>query len=194
MLLSFIFRLLNLIPKYLLKVEIINKQVHLYVNQAYLIPCLRFLRDYEQTSFKMLTDITCVDYPDRKLRFELCYFLLSIKHNSRLIVHVNLPVNSGITSIVSLYNSANWLEREVWDMFGIIFFNHPDLRRILTDYGFEGHPLRKDFPLVGFTEIRYDDEKKRIVYEFIEMAQEMRVFNFLSPWEQNTNKKKINFI
>ena len=124
-----------------------------------------------------------MDYPSRALRFEVVYHLLSIHHNSRIRIKTPLDEMTPLDSIVEIYNSANWWERETWDMFGIFFSNHPDLRRILTDYGFEGHPLRKDFPLSGFVEVRYDDSEKRVITEPIEMTQEFRYFDFSSPWE-----------
>lgn len=134
------------------------------------------------TQLKSLNDICIVDYPEKANRFEVSYNLLSIKYNLRFFIKTY--TSSYITSISSIFASANWLERECWDMFGIFFLNHPDLRRILTDYGFEGFPLRKDFPLTGYIEVRYDDEKANIVYEPLEMSQEYRLFNFTSPWEK----------
>lgn len=131
-----------------------------------------------------ILDIWCTDYPDNKKRFELNYLVTNYKYNFRIIVRVYLQESEGIESITNLYASAGWLEREVWDMFGIFFYNHNDLRRILTDYGFEGFPLRKDFPLSGFVEIRYDDTEKRIVQEILEVSQDYRNFNFKSPWEK----------
>jgi NADH/F420H2 dehydrogenase subunit C len=134
------------------------------------------------TQFKVLNDICVVDYPEKSTRFELSYNLLSVKYNFR--VFIKTFTNSYIKSITGIYDSADWIERECWDMYGIFFLNHPDLRRILTDYGFEGFPLRKDFPLTGYIEVRYDDEKSSIVYEPLEMSQEYRLFNFNSPWEK----------
>ena len=142
-----------------------------------------FLKDHENCLFKVLIDIFAVDYPNKEKRFELVYCLLSIKYNSRLKVKTFVDEFTPIESIVDLYQAANWLEREVWDMHGVYIEQHPDLRRILTDYGFEGYPLRKDFPLSGYTEVRYDDSQKRVIYEPLELSQEFRVFNFSSPWE-----------
>ena len=134
------------------------------------------------TQLKIFNDLCVIDYPDKKERFELNYNFLSIKYNIRIFVKTY--TQAYIASLTPIFNSANWIERECWDMFGIFFLNHPDLRRILTDYGFDGFPLRKDFPLTGYIEIRYDDEKANIVYEPLEMTQEYRLFNFTSPWEK----------
>jgi len=153
------------------------------VEKTSLTDILFFLRDYEGCLFKMLIDITVVDYPDHERRFNLVYCLLSLKYNTRLRVTTSVTDLNAVPSITGIHKSAGWLEREVWDMYGIYFESHPDLRRILTDYGFEGHPLRKDFPLSGYVEVRYDDSQKRVVCEPIEMTQEYRVFNFKSSWE-----------
>jgi len=158
-----------------------KKDLHLIVN---------FLKKHTMFKFVTLSDFTCTDYISRSDRFELTYILLSYKLSERLILKTNIPLNESIDSLVNIYSNANWAEREVWDMFGIFFIGHHDLRRILTDYGFEGYPLRKDFPLTGFVEVRYDDEKKCLVYEPVELTQEYRLFTFLSPWE--SNKKYIN--
>jgi len=144
---------------------------------------LFFLRDHEGCLFKTLIDILAIDYPERNERFSLVYCLLSIKYNVRIRIKIYLDELTSVPSITDIYKSACWMEREVWDMNGIFFDNHPDLRRILTDYGFEGYPLRKDFPLSGYTEVRYDDSQKRVVSEPIERSQEYRVFNFKSSWE-----------
>jgi NADH/F420H2 dehydrogenase subunit C len=144
---------------------------------------LLFLKDHEGCLFKMLVDILVVDYPGREKRFSLVYCLLSLKYNVRIKVKISIDELTSVNSITNIYKSSCWMEREVWDMNGIFFENHPDLRRILTDYGFEGYPLRKDFPLSGYTEVRYDDSQKRVVSESLEMSQEYRVFNFNSSWE-----------
>lgn len=144
----------------------------------------RFLRDHSHCQYKILVDVTAVDYPQREKRFEVVYQLLSVRFSHRLRVKVSVDPFEGLNSISDLYPSANWAEREVWDLFGVFFHNHPDLRRILTDYGFEGHPMRKDFPLTGFVEVRYDEEKKRVVSEPLEVSQEFRGFDFQSPWDQ----------
>lgn len=148
-----------------------------------IIEVLTILRDEEGLLFDQLTDLTAVDYPNRPYRFELVYQLLSISYNRRMRVLVALPEGAVAPSVMPVFNAANWAEREVWDMFGIFFADHPDLRRLLTDYGFEGHPLRKDFPTTGYVEVRYDDTQRRVVYEPVHLTQEYRDFDFLSPWE-----------
>lgn len=144
----------------------------------------KFLKNHSNLQFKQLMDLTAIDYPNKLNRFELMYNFLSITKNNRLILKSFVKSNRSVSSLSSLYNSSIWLEREVWDLFGIFFNHHPDLRRILTDYGFDGFPLRKDFPLTGYVEVRYDDEKKRVLQEPLEVSQEFRVFDFLSPWEK----------
>lgn len=141
------------------------------------------LRDDSRCHFKQLIDICGVDYPQDPERFEIVYNLLSLKHNRRALVKVRTDDVSPVPSVISIYSVANWLEREVWDMYGVYFSDHTDLRRILTDYGFEGHPLRKDFPLTGHVEVRYDAEKQKVVYEPVSLTQEFRTFDFVSPWE-----------
>lgn len=148
-----------------------------------LVPVLKFLRDDVNCQFKMLIDICGVDYPDREERFEVVYNLLSLSHNNRIRVKVPVAEDVPVPSVTAVFSCANWWEREAWDLYGIPFSDHPDLRRILTDYGFEGHPLRKDFPLTGYVEVRYDDARKRVVYEPVKLTQEFRSFDFLSPWE-----------
>ena len=133
--------------------------------------------------FDLLTDLSAIDYPDRPQRFEIIYNLLNIYDNKRIIIKFSVSDKQEIDSIADLFSAAIWYEREVWDMFGIYFINNPDLRRILTDYGFEGNPLRKDFPLTGFKEVRYDESKQKVVYEPVSLPQDFRTFNFLSPWE-----------
>jgi len=148
-----------------------------------LIEVLTNLRDDDDLAFTQLTDLTAVDYPNRPYRFEMVYQLLSITQNQRLRLLVAVDEGAVVPSVISVFNVANWAEREVWDMFGIFFSGHPDLRRLLTDYGFDGHPLRKDFPLTGYVEVRYDDTQRRVVYEPVHLVQEYRDFDFLSPWE-----------
>ena len=143
---------------------------------------LTFLRDNVNCQFKQLLDLCGVDYPEREERFEVVYNLLSMSHNFRIRVKVR-TAGQPVPSVVGVFSTAGWFERECWDLYGVPFEGNPDLRRILTDYGFQGHPLRKDFPLTGFVEMRYDDEKKRVVYEPVKMTQEFRSFDFLSPWE-----------
>ncbi|MBO0739387.1 MAG: NADH-quinone oxidoreductase subunit C [Alphaproteobacteria bacterium] len=144
---------------------------------------LKFVRDDPKCRFEVLCDICGVDYPNRPLRFEVVYNLLSISLNQRLRIKVATDEDEPVPSAVGLYSSAGWWEREAWDLFGIYFADNPDLRRILTDYGFEGHPLRKDFPLTGYVELRYDEDQKAVVYEPVRLQQEFRSFDFLSPWE-----------
>lgn len=144
---------------------------------------LTFLRDDSQCLFKTLVDLCGADYPDREQRLEVVYNLLSLKHNLRIRVKVATDEETPVPSASALFMSAEWNEREAWDMYGIFFADHPDLRRLLTDYGFEGHPMRKDFPLTGYVEVRYDDEQKRVVYEPVKLTQDFRTFDFLSPWE-----------
>jgi len=164
-----------------------NGELTLSVPSSSIKEVLLFLRDYTNCQFKVLIDICGVDYPEREARFEVVYHLLSIKYNSRIRVKVAVDELTPVDSVVSLFSSAGWYEREVWDLYGVFFSNHPDLRRILTDYGFDGHPMRRDFPLTGHTEIRYDEAEKRIVTESVELAQEFRVFDFASSWDQKVN-------
>mmetsp|Transcript_22396 Transcript_22396/g.26999 ORF Transcript_22396/g.26999 Transcript_22396/m.26999 type:complete len:263 (-) Transcript_22396:185-973(-) len=154
----------------------------IYVRHEYLHDVLEFISLHTQTSFKLLVDITAADYPQDAKRFDVVHHFLSLQNGMRLRVVTAIDENTPVESCVDLFNAANWFEREVWDMFGIFFSNHPDLRRILTDYGFQGFPLRKDFPLSGYFEFRYDDTLKRVISEPIELTQEMRTFDFSSPW------------
>jgi NADH-quinone oxidoreductase subunit C len=148
---------------------------------------LTYLRDNGACQFTQLVDVTAADYPSRPERFEVVYSLLSITNNTRVRVKISASEETLVPSVVSVFGSANWFEREVWDMYGILFSDHPDLRRILTDYGFEGHPQRKDFPLTGYVELRYDEEQKRVVYEPVKLTQDFRSFDYLSPWEGMTD-------
>src|SRR5919204_2571946 len=154
-----------------------------HVKRESLAQVLQFLRDDAKCAFTVLCDICGVDYPDRPLRFEVVYNLLSMSLNQRIRLKVETDEEQSVPSAVGLFNSAGWWEREAWDLFGIYFADNPDLRRILTDYGFEGHPLRKDFPLTGYVELRYDEDQKAVVYEPVRLQQEFRSFDFLSPWE-----------
>jgi NADH-quinone oxidoreductase subunit C len=163
--------------------EIRNGEAILWVTAPAIVRVMTFLRDDEKCQFKMLVDICGVDYPDRGERFEVVYNLLSLKHNRRLRVKVAGSEDAPVPSISNVFSTAGWFEREAWDLYGVYFGDHPDLRRLLTDYGFEGHPLRKDFPLTGYVEVRYDDEQKRVVYEPVKLTQEFRTFDFVSPWE-----------
>jgi len=148
-----------------------------------LIPLLTALRDNVQLKFVSIIDICGADYPGRDRRFDVVYHLLSPSLNQRIRIKVETDEDTAVPSAVGVFPGANWFERETYDMYGVLFSGHPDLRRLLTDYGFEGHPLRKDFPLTGFVEVRYDDEQKRVVYEPVKLRQEFRDFDFLSPWE-----------
>jgi NADH-quinone oxidoreductase subunit C len=163
--------------------EIVRGEAILWVPASALITVMTFLRDDPRCLFKMAVDICGVDYPEREQRFEVVYNLLSLKHNLRLRVKVVTGEDQPVPSVAGIYSVAGWFEREAWDLYGIYFSGHPDLRRILTDYGFEGHPLRKDFPLTGFVEVRYDIEQKRVIYEPVKLRQEFRTFDFQSPWE-----------
>lgn len=158
-------------------------ELTLSVPAASIISVLTFLRDDVQCQFVNLTDISGVDYPQRAKRFDVVYQLMSPRQNQRIRVKVQADEDTMVPSAVPVFVGAEWFERETYDMYGVLFSGHPDLRRILTDYGFEGHPLRKDFPLTGFVEVRYNDELKRVVYEPVQLRQEFRNFDFLSPWE-----------
>ena len=144
---------------------------------------LKFLKDDPRCRFEQLTDLCGVDYPERDPRFDVVYHLLSLSHNRRLRLKIGVNEDQPVPSVTDVYPSAGWWERETWDLYGIHFAGNPDLRRLLTDYGFNGHPLRKDFPLTGYVEVRYDSEQKRVVYEPVKLTQEFRRFDFLSPWE-----------
>ena len=170
-----------------LKVELKLGELMVTVQRAQIVPALTALRDDPRCLFQLLVDVTAVDYPERAERFEVVYNLLSIKHNQRARVKLSTDEDTPVPSIVPVFSAANWMERETWDMYGVFFDGHPDLRRILTDYGFEGHPLRKDFPLSGYVECRYDEDQKRVVYEPVSLTQDFRTFDFLSPWEGMTN-------
>ena len=171
------------LPGEVLETEVAYHELMLQVPAAAVTKVLAFLRDDSSCQFKVLIDICGVDYPDRTPRFDVVYNLLSLTHNHRIRVKVRAAEDSPVPSVTGVHKGAGWFEREAWDMYGIMFEGHPDLRRILTDYGFEGHPLRKDFPLSGFVEVRYDDEEKRVVYEPVKLTQEFRTFDFMSPWE-----------
>jgi len=158
-------------------------QLTLAVEAAGIARVMQFLRDDERCLFWSIIDITAVDWPSREKRFDVVYHLLSPRRNQRIRVKVETDEVTPVPSIVSVYRGADWFEREAYDLYGVLFSGHPDLRRLLTDYGFEGHPLRKDFPLTGFVEVRWDDELKRVVYDPVRLAQEFRNFDFLSPWE-----------
>ena len=158
-------------------------ELNVEVQPADVVEVATFLRDDAQCRFVCFIDISGADYPMRPLRFDVVYHLLSPSKNLRIRVRVRTDEDTPVPSVVGVYPGADWFERETYDLYGVLFSGHPELRRILTDYGFEGHPLRKDFPLTGFVEVRYDDEVKRVVYEPVELKQEFRNFDFLSPWE-----------
>lgn len=170
-----------------ISVEVALKELIVTVQRSAIGPVLTVLRDTPAFSFEQLLDVTAADYPDRAERFEVVYILLSLKNNQRMRVKVSTDEDTPVPSVIDVYPAANWYERETWDMYGVFFDGHPDLRRILTDYGFEGHPFRKDFPLTGYVECRYDEDQKRIVFEPVKLPQDFRSFDFLSPWEGMTN-------
>jgi NADH-quinone oxidoreductase subunit C len=163
--------------------QVAQGELTLQVVPARLVPLVEFLKSDTSCRFATLVDITAVDYPTREARFDVVYHFLSMHQNQRIRLKLALREEAMLPSIAGIHPSANWFEREVFDMFGILFSGHPDLRRILTDYGFRGHPLRKDFPTTGFTEVRYDEKQKRVVYEPVKLVQEYRQFDFMSPWE-----------
>nr|NP_044783.1 NADH dehydrogenase subunit 9 [Reclinomonas americana]O21271.1 RecName: Full=NADH-ubiquinone oxidoreductase subunit 9 [Reclinomonas americana]AAD11898.1 NADH dehydrogenase subunit 9 [Reclinomonas americana] len=176
--------LIKMFPKYIDKAIYSKGELTLHVKPTNLIALMKILKNHTNCQFKSLSDLCAVDFPEKKERFEIVYNLLSVRYNSRIRVKTFVDELTPVPSVTCLFQAAGWFEREVWDLFGVYFTNHPDLRRILTDYGFEGHPMRKDFPLTGYVEVRYDDEQKRVVTESLEMTQEFRSFNFTSPWEQ----------
>jgi NADH-quinone oxidoreductase subunit C len=163
--------------------EIVKGELCLVVARASILRVLAYLRDDEACRFGALMDVCGVDWPERPERFDVVYNLLSMRHNRRVRVKISTDENTPVASATGLFASAGWFEREAWDLYGIFFADHPDLRRLLTDYGFEGHPLRKDFPLTGYVEVRYDSEQQRVVYEPVKLTQDFRSFDFLSPWE-----------
>ena len=179
------------------KSQINFSQLFIDVNVEDIISTILFLKTNKKCKFKQLIDITAVDYPQREKRFKIVYLLLSHENNLRIIINTSIDEKETVPSITKIFPSANWMEREVFDMYGISFKDHPDLRRILTDYGFKGYPLRKDFPLTGHTEVRYSEEKKKVISEPVKLDQEYRDFDFESPWEgtkyikQEEENKKI---
>ncbi len=173
----------NSLPEDVLDADLVNDELVLFVRRESILRVMIFLKNDATCFVKVLVDVCGVDYPDREQRFEVVYNLLSPKHNQRIRVKVATDEDAPVPSVTSVFPSAGWFERECWDLYGVFFSEHPDLRRILTDYGFDGHPLRKDFPLTGFVEVRYDDEQRRVVQEPVRLNQEFRSFDFLSPWE-----------
>ena len=168
-----------------------HDNIYLNIDHDELIDVVSFLKTNNETKFRQLIEITAVDYPESEYRFKMVYFLLSHEYNKRVIIDYSLKENDIISSLTSLFPSANWMEREVFDMYGLNFKNHPDLRRILTDYGFKGHPLRKDFPLTGHNEVRYSEEEKKVIYEPVKLEQNYRNFDYESPWEGTKYIKEI---
>ena len=163
--------------------EVKHNQIYLDIDKEDLIDEVLFIKTNKDTKFRQLIDITVVDYPERSLRFKIVYLFLSHEFNQRMILSYGISENEVISSLTSIFPSANWMEREVFDMYGVNFKDHPDLRRILTDYGFEGHPLRKDFPLTGHTEVRYNEDQKKVISEPVKLEQNYRNFDYESPWE-----------
>jgi len=181
----------SILPKYVQDVRMTSiNELEILIHPEGIVPVMGMLKDHTNAQFKALMEITAVDVPSRPYRFELVYCLLSHHYNARCIVKSYTDELTPVDSVTALYKSADFGEREVWDMFGIFFSGHPDLRRILTDYGFEGHPFRKDFPLTGYTEVRYDNELARVVYEPVEVAQEFRKFEMDTPWELFPNYRE----
>ena len=170
---------------------ILNEELLIEIKDNDIVDVIQFLKSNENCKFKQLIDIAGVDYPENEKRFELIYLFLSHENNTRIKLLTKFELDQTINSITKIFPSANWMEREVFDMYGIKFKNHPDLRRILTDYGFKGHPLRKDFPLTGFNEVRYSEKDKKVIYEPVKLEQNYRNFDFESPWEGTTYLKEI---
>ncbi len=171
--------------------SITNDELMIKIEEHDLIDVVQFLKSNENCKFKQLIDIAGVDYPENEKRFELIYLFLSHEKNLRIKILIKFQINQMISSLTKIFPSSNWMEREVFDMYGIKFKNHPDLRRILTDYGFKGHPLRKDFPLTGFNEVRYSEKEKKVIYEPVKLEQNYRNFDFESPWEGTNYIKEV---
>ena len=179
-----------------IKSEVIFGQLYIDIKYENLISVILFLKTNSKCKFKQLIDITAVDYPQKEERFKIVYLLLSHENNLRVVINVNIDEKTLVPSLTKIYPSSNWMEREVFDMYGVSFKDHPDLRRILTDYGFTGHPLRKDFPLTGHTEVRYSENLKKVISEPVKLEQDYRTFDFESPWEGTkyikNQEKKLN--
>ena len=171
--------------------KISHSQIYINIDSEDIVDVILFLKNNEKTKFRQLIDITAVDYPQNEKRFKIVYLFLSHEYNSRVILECYINEDEIVPTITNIYPAANWMEREVFDMYGIKFKNHPDLRRILTDYGFKGHPLRKDFPLTGFNEVRYSEKEKKVIYEPVKLEQNYRNFDFESPWEGTNYLKEI---
>ena len=163
--------------------KIMHEQLYLSIDNEDLLDVILFLKTNEDTKFKQLIDITAVDYPENSKRFKMVYLFLSHQYNQRIVISSLINENELVSSLTKIFPSANWMEREVFDMYGVKFKDHPDLRRILTDYGFEGHPLRKDFPLTGYNEVRYSEDEKKVIYESVKLEQNYRNFDYESPWK-----------
>ena len=176
------------LPSEIEEVDVRLGELMLVAKGETIVRVMTHLRDDPGCLFKMLVDVCGVDYPEREKRFDVVYNLLSLKHNRRVRVKVRTDETTPVPSISQVFNAANWYERETWDLYGVAFSEHPDLRRLLTDYGFDGHPLRKDFPLTGHVEVRYDEQQKRVVYDRVKLQQDFRTFDFLSPWEGMTRQ------
>ena len=172
--------------------EIKHNQLYIDTDKDDFVDVILFIKTNQDTKFRQLTDITVIDYPEKNQRFELVYLLLSHEFNQRIILKYSINENEVISSLTNIFPAANWMEREVFDMYGVNFKNHPDLRRILTDYGFEGHPLRKDFPLTGHSEVRYSEEKKKVISEPVKLEQNYRNFDYESPWQGTDYIKSQN--
>ena len=170
--------------------KINHHQLYLNIDSDDLLEVILFLKNNDETRFRQLIDITAVDYPEKDQRFKLVYLLLSHEFNQRIIIDFYINENEVVSTLTSIFPAANWMEREVFDMYGVKFKDHPDLRRILTDYGFEGHPLRKDFPLTGYNEVRYSEDEKKVIYEPVKLEQNYRNFDYESPWEGTKYIKK----
>ena len=171
--------------------EIRHNQIYIEIDKEDLIDVVLFIKTNKNTKFRQLIDITVVDYPEKSLRFKIVYLFLSHEFNQRMTLSYDISEHEVISSLTSIFPSANWMEREVFDMYGVNFKDHPDLRRILTDYGFEGHPLRKDFPLTGHTEVRYNEDKKKVINEPVKLEQNYRNFDYESPWEGTKYIKEL---
>lgn len=180
----------NILP--VLAYQRFNDENSIVISRNNLLSSLTILKNHISYQYKLLSCISGVDFLGKNYRFSVVYDLLSLTYSSRLRVKVFVNEITSVPSIVPIYINANWWEREIWDLYGIYFDKHPDLRRILTDYGFEGHPLRKDFPLSGYVEVRYDERQKRVICESLELAQEFRTFDFLSPWSQSSDQLEVN--
>ena len=174
----------------IIETQIKHNQLYVQINKDDLVDVSLFIKTNNETKFRQLIDITVVDYPEKIKRFKVVYLFLSHEFNQRIILYYNINENEVISSLTNVFPSANWMEREVFDMYGVNFKDHPDLRRILTDYGFEGHPLRKDFPLSGHTEVRYSEDKKKVINEPVKLEQNYRNFDYESPWEGTEYIKK----